>query len=323
MSDRPSEPIVTVVVPTRNRPELIRRAVRSALAQTLEPIEVVVVLDGPDDATLGALARLDDPRLRVEVLPEHLGIGAARNAGARAARGPWVAYLDDDDEWLPEKLARQLETAERSRHRLPVVSCRVLARSGARERVWPRRPPRPGEDMSDYLLLRRTPFWGDGLLQGSTLFTRKELLERVPWPRGLPRHNDVEWMIRASRVAGVGVEFVPTRAPLSIWYVDTARARAGRTTDWRFSLEWARRNRELLTPRAYRSFLLTWVSLTGARSGEWCSFWRLIREALADGPPGPVDLAVHLGIWFLPERTRRWFAERFAVRHETGQTPGF
>ena len=48
----------------------------------------------------------------------------------------------------------------------------------------------------------------------------------------------------------------------------------------------------------------------------------LIREALADGPPGPVDLAVHLGIWLLPERIRRWIAERFAVRHETRAAPG-
>src|SRR5687768_2514241 len=91
-------PAVSVVIPTRARPELVRRAVRSALDQTLRDIEVVVVVDGPDPPTRQTLADIDDSRLRVVELAERGGAPAARNAGVRHARGRWTALLDDDDE---------------------------------------------------------------------------------------------------------------------------------------------------------------------------------------------------------------------------------
>ena len=94
---------VSAVIPTRGRPELLRRAVRSALAQTLRDIEVVVVIDGPDPVTHGVLQELaqQDSRLRVLALPSSVGGSDARNRGVDAAAGEWIAFLDDDDEWLP------------------------------------------------------------------------------------------------------------------------------------------------------------------------------------------------------------------------------
>lgn len=94
--------LVSVVIPTRNRPHLLLdRALRSALTQTLSNIEVIVVVDGPDPATLQTLHGITDPRLRVVALPENLGGAEARNVGVRHARAEWVALPDDDDEWLP------------------------------------------------------------------------------------------------------------------------------------------------------------------------------------------------------------------------------
>jgi glycosyltransferase involved in cell wall biosynthesis len=93
-------PEISVVIPTRNRAALVPRAVHSALAQTLRDIEVIVVVDGPDPDTVEALAAIDDPRLRVVALDASGGAPAARNVGARNAGAPWVALLDDDDEWL-------------------------------------------------------------------------------------------------------------------------------------------------------------------------------------------------------------------------------
>src|SRR4051812_33536788 len=104
-------PEVSVVIPTRGRPDWAPRAVDQALSQTLRTIEVLVVVDGPDPATVEALARIGDPRLRVIELPESGGAPAARNVGVRHARADWVALLDDDDGWLPTKLAAQLELA--------------------------------------------------------------------------------------------------------------------------------------------------------------------------------------------------------------------
>ena len=104
-------PLVTVVIPTRRRPELVQRALRSVLAQTHTALDVVVVIDGPDPATAEALRNWPDERMRVLQNPAPIGAGAARNRAALEAKGAWIAFLDDDDEWLPDKLARQLAAA--------------------------------------------------------------------------------------------------------------------------------------------------------------------------------------------------------------------
>src|SRR4051812_31292709 len=84
------EPLVTAVIPTRNRPELVTRAVRSALAQTYPRMEVVVVIDGPDAVTSSALELIHDERLRVISLPQPVGGAEARNVGVQAAQGEWI-----------------------------------------------------------------------------------------------------------------------------------------------------------------------------------------------------------------------------------------
>src|SRR3954465_7064913 len=102
-------PLVSAVIPTRNRPDLVCRAVRSALNQTYPNFEVVVVVDGPDPATVAVLEELRSPRVRIIALPENVGGSEARKIGPPEARGEWVALLDDDDEWMNRKVERQLE----------------------------------------------------------------------------------------------------------------------------------------------------------------------------------------------------------------------
>jgi glycosyltransferase involved in cell wall biosynthesis len=160
-----STPVVSVVIPTLDRPELVTRAVASALAQTLDAIEVIVVVDGPDGATRTALAGIADPRLHVVELAERGGAPNARNAGVMAAQAPWTALLDDDDEWMPTKLGVQLELAKGATVPLPVIASRLINRTPRTEFVMPRRLPAPGEPLSEYLTVRRGLFHGDGFIQ--------------------------------------------------------------------------------------------------------------------------------------------------------------
>jgi len=99
-------PLVSVVIPTYQRPELLLRAVRSALAQSIADLEIIVIIDGPDFATEEALSQIQDARLRVIPLPERVGGSETRNTGVRLSRGKWIALLDDDDEWFVQEVEK-------------------------------------------------------------------------------------------------------------------------------------------------------------------------------------------------------------------------
>jgi O-antigen/teichoic acid export membrane protein len=99
---------VTVVVPTRNRRSLLELTLRSVLGQTGVELRVVVVDEGSSDDTPDFLSSLSDPRVSVLRHDEPKGPSAARNAGLAAAQTEWVAFVDDDDLWAPDKLAAQL-----------------------------------------------------------------------------------------------------------------------------------------------------------------------------------------------------------------------
>ena len=300
-----AEPLVSVVIPTRNRPHLVARAVRSALSQSLNPIEIIVVIDGPDDDTLQILCQIEDSRLKVKIIPLHLGSGDSRNAGVSEARGHWIAFLDDDDEWFPQKLEVQLQTAQQSSHRYPIIACRLIARGEMGDCVRPRRVPGPKESVGEYLFCRKSLFWGKGLLQTSTIFTMKDLLRRVPFKSGLKKHADIDWILRASTQEGVGVEFVPRPDPLVIWHIENYRSRISNRADWRYSLSWIKTNRQLVTSRTFASFILTWVSESAVRENDRKAFLILIREACRYGKPTLIDVLLYLGIWMISTRVRR------------------
>ncbi len=109
-------PLVSVVVPAWRCEKTVADSVRSALSGRMRDIEVLIVDDGSDDATKQALKALseEDARVRVITLPQNSGVANARNIGARASRARWIAFLDSDDCWLPDKLERQLAEAART-----------------------------------------------------------------------------------------------------------------------------------------------------------------------------------------------------------------
>ncbi len=130
MSADPATPAVTVVVTTRDRPDLARRAVASVLDQTCTDVEVVVVDDGSRPPFVPAGA---DPRVRVVRHEVAVGVCAARNAGLAVATAPWIAFLDDDDVLEPTMVADALAAAAGSVLPPPVavnVAVRVLDAGG-------------------------------------------------------------------------------------------------------------------------------------------------------------------------------------------------
>jgi glycosyltransferase involved in cell wall biosynthesis len=100
--------VFTVIIPTYNRADLLPRAIRSVLGQTLEDFELIVVDDGSTDDTRVVVEQFNDPRIHY-VYQDNRGVSAARNAGANEAHGRYLTFLDSDDEALPKWLERFAE----------------------------------------------------------------------------------------------------------------------------------------------------------------------------------------------------------------------
>ena len=102
-------PTVSIIIPAFNRASTICSAIESVLRQTYTDFELLIVDDGSTDDTMARVAEISDPRIRALANPENMGASAARNTGIRNARGTWIAFQDSDDEWLPEKLEKQMQ----------------------------------------------------------------------------------------------------------------------------------------------------------------------------------------------------------------------
>lgn len=302
-------PLVSAVIPTLHRPALVRRAVESVLAQTYANLEIVVAIDGPDEATREALAAIHDARLRVVALDENVGGSEARNVGVRAARGEWIALLDDDDEWLPEKIERQVRAATAIGTELVLVGSRFATEIGGRERIFPVRVAegvrrfQPGE-YSEHLFCPSGLMEGGGWVQTSTFLMSRALAERVPFLAGLKRYQDTDWVLRALATAETRYQVLPE---VLVRYSADAGERVSKGLDWRFLLGWAVERRELFSAYAFAYFLAT-AGATEARlqgerlRGGW-AIWRAMRNGGRVGIRPYARLVYHLTV---SERVHGW-----------------
>lgn len=116
-------PLVSVVLPTHNRSALLPRAIRSVLRQTYADFELIVVDDASSEDPTPIVDAFGDDRIRLIRHPANRGNAAARNTAIRSARGRFLAFLDDDDEWSPEKLELQVPVLESSEADEALVYC--------------------------------------------------------------------------------------------------------------------------------------------------------------------------------------------------------
>lgn len=166
--------------------------------------------------------------------------------------------------------------------------------------VWPRMCPR--QPISEYLLSRTSWSYGEGLIHTSTIVARRDLLLELPFTSGLRKHQDWDWVLRAVQRPDVGIEFVSE--PLAVWNIAGSTRRVSTTADWRFSRDWIRSNRNLVTPRAYAGFLLTHCASQASAERQWSAFVPLLIESCQIGRPKPFDFALYLAAWLSPRRLK-------------------
>jgi glycosyltransferase involved in cell wall biosynthesis len=234
---------VSVVIPAYDAGRFVAKAVATALAQTRAPLEVLVVDDGSRDDT-AAVARAAGATVLSQ---RNAGPGAARNAGVRAAQGSWIAFLDADDAWHPEKLERQWAAHERCPDaRLLATDFELTSASGRSapsvlrtHRDYRSTPKRRLDDVTVWIGRDDA---ASGLAAGqflcpSTVLVARELAEAVPFaePGRLPPDGvwhiaeDLEWYLRALRLTDV----VVLEAPL-VDYLAHPGSRSWRTGPVRY-----------------------------------------------------------------------------------------
>ena len=183
-------PLVSVIIPAYNRAHLIGRAIASVLAQSYRHFEIVVVDDGSNDDLGTALAAIADPRLRCIAHPKNRGAAAARNTGIAAAQGEFVAFLDSDDTWYPDKLAFQVAAM---RDQPSDVAGHVCAYDCIKAGYTPR------QIAPNWLAqpFRRAVLFGCTCGPGATLFCRRAVFADVgPLDEELRRLEDWDWLLR-------------------------------------------------------------------------------------------------------------------------------
>ncbi|TPV93205.1 MAG: glycosyltransferase [Myxococcales bacterium FL481] len=178
---------ISVVVPTYQRAELTCRALRSVVAQTEAPGEIILVDDGSSDGTAERVHE-QFPQVRV-IVQSNRGVSAARNRGIRDARGELVALLDSDDEWHPDKLARQVHA----------LSAAPWARLCHTDEVWVRRgrrvnPMRKHQKFGGWIYDKCLPLCA---ISPSSVLVFRSLLEEVGgFDEDLPACEDYDLWLR-------------------------------------------------------------------------------------------------------------------------------
>jgi glycosyltransferase involved in cell wall biosynthesis len=165
-----SDPLVSVIIPTRDRPTLIVDAVRSALAQTYANQEIVIVDDGSAVPLTLPQDLYDDPRVQLVRLESTVGAGGARNAGVQASTGTLLAFLDDDDRWRRHKIERQVKALASCDERTAAVETGYEMWAGTR--LVERYVPRADRDLRKELLVQAS-------MQPSTVLLRRSAFNRL------------------------------------------------------------------------------------------------------------------------------------------------
>ncbi len=191
-------PLVTIIIPAYNAKSYIRRSLGSALEQTYEKVEIIVVDDGSTDETAEIVKSYGDPRIKY-IYQENQGQGAARNNGIKRSSGDYITFLDADDRYLPEKVERQVEFLQ-GHGEYHAVYCNALHYySDDPDRLLKKNRKYPSGDIFPDLLL-------SSLINPNTIMFRREVLERFRFKEGIHGRYSEEWELYL-KIARAGYMF--------------------------------------------------------------------------------------------------------------------
>lgn len=199
-------PLISIVIPTYKRPHRLERSISSVLKQTYTNWEIIIVDDNDEDSpsrrdTVNFMLNYtSDNRIKYIKHKKNMGGGLARNAGVKHACGKFIAFLDDDDEFLPTKLEKQLDKFRNSKFKkLGAVYCRSKTVDSSGKLLRYSNVRVSGNVLTSHLLRNVTPC--------PTIFIEKEVLKSIGGFRDLPSGQEYEMMLRFF-AKGYEIDFV-------------------------------------------------------------------------------------------------------------------
>jgi glycosyltransferase involved in cell wall biosynthesis len=204
-------PLISVVIPARNRERTIGYCLNSVLSQSFTNFEVIIVDDGSSDTTCSVVQNYCDPRVRLLKHKYPQGAQTARNTGIKAAKGKWIAFHDSDDEWLPEKLEKQLYILEsRDWDERLVVHADMYRYFPETDNSEHWKLPKMNGD-SSYLAVLKSP----GPLFPTMIVSKSVLIKIGLLDEKVPSYQEWETAIRLAKIC----EFIHLPEPLAIYWL--------------------------------------------------------------------------------------------------------
>ena len=244
------EPLVSVIIPTYNRANVIHRSISSAIKQSYQKIEIIVVDDASDDDTAQIVQQINDTRIIYICHQINLGGSEARNTGIKNARGKFIAFLDSDDVWLPNKLQHQLAIISQQKCHDNLVCYTQFQKSSQifyQRSILPAKGKQEQETIPEY-------FWlSGGEMLTSTLLVSRTLASRTLFQTGLVKHQDLDFVIRLETQ---GAKFIFVPQVLAIWHNEPRCDRISCQVNYQASLDWIQQYRQYISEDAYQGFLL-------------------------------------------------------------------
>jgi glycosyltransferase involved in cell wall biosynthesis len=291
MAFKMEEPLISAIIPTYNRADFIAHTIRSVLKQSYRNIEIVVVDDASIDNTDDIVKNITDPRIIYIRHDKNCGPSAARNTGVRIAKGRFVAFLDSDDEWFPQKIESQLAAIKQQAHPDNVVCyTQVIVSTNKRTYLLPTRGKYENEPIGDYVC-------GDGFISTCSIMLPHDLALNTPFPVNLKHYEDWDFLLRLEEK---GVYWLYLDKTLTTWNNLHREDRLSLSPD--DGTDWLIEHKKYLTKKAQTAFSIKAIvrPLIQTREKKLYALRILFRGFLANEVSFPKFIKLSLKIIFPP-----------------------
>lgn len=298
MNKLAGEPLISVIIPSYNRADIISRAIDSVIKQSYKNLEIVIVDDASKDNTEEVIRAIGEPRIRYIRHQTNGGADKARNTGVAAATGEYVAFLDSDDVWLPNKIELQLAAIQNHPEAEKAV-CYTQVKDDRGDKVFiqPSRGKNEAESLADYLFVNR------GFIQTSTVMIPRYMAVATPFRSGISPHEDLDVFLR---LEASGAKFIFIEKPLSVWHNEPRTNRLTKMPDYRISLNWIMQYESLISSQAMKGFIIIEVVPRLIKSNQKKFYTaKLIIDAALHGVISPKRFAQLIAWLFIPTEIRQ------------------